>query len=171
MKGISYKPLWIGLTMVITTHCYSADLVGKWTGKMSLDGSAIKKQLQVKSAKLTGEKKKAVENRLKMIEQSIQIVDKTKIRMDVKKGGVAFIEFNRNGKAEPEWCKWKVKGKQLVLSGFTGGGDTMMNLEGSIADSGKTLIFDMSFVIQQQMAHQGLKSSSKPKMTLTFKKS
>lgn len=171
MKGIICKPFWLGLTIAISAQCLSSDLVGKWSGKMTLDGSAIKKQLQEQSTKLTGEKKRLVESRLKLIDQSIQIVDKTKIRLDVKKGGVALIEFVRNGKAEPEWCKWKVKGKSLELSGFSGGGDATMNLVGSIANSGKTLIFDMSFVIQQQMNLQGLKSSSKPKMTLTFKKS
>jgi hypothetical protein len=90
--------------------------------------------------------------------------------MDIKKGGVAFIEFTRNGKAEPEWCKWVMKGKKLSLNGFTGGGDSTMSLEGEVLDNGKKIVFDMSFVIEKQMKSQGLKSSIKPKMTLTFRK-
>jgi hypothetical protein len=171
MKRSLTKWFWIASICLLSAQSYSADLVGKWTGKMTLDGSTLKKQLREQSAKLTGEKKAQVENRIKMIDQSIQVVDKTKIRMDLKKGGVAFIEFNRNGKAEPEWCKWAMKGKKLALTGFSGGGDATMTLEGVVSEASKTLTFDMSIIIAQQMNAQGLKSASKPKMTLTFKKS
>lgn len=171
MRRIFGKILTNVLVLAVAMLAFATDLSGKWTGKMTLDGSALKKKLQEQSAKLTGEKKKQVESRIKMIDQSIQIVDKTKIKLDIKKGGVAFIEFNRNGKPEPEWCKWVLKGKKVTLSGFTGGGDTLMTLDGVVGETAKTLTFDMSFVIQQQMKSQGLKSASSPKMTLTFQKS
>jgi hypothetical protein len=171
MKGILKKSICIILASGMTSIALTADLVGKWTGKMTLDGSAIKKQLREESAKLTGERKKQVENRIKIIDESIQIVEKTKIKMDIKKGGVAFIDFNRNGKSEPEWCKWSVKGKKVALTGFSGGGNAMMNLDGVVADAGKSLVFDMSSIMAQQMNAQGLKSAKKPKMTLTFRKS
>ncbi len=170
MKGVLTKSLWIVAASALSTTAFSTDLSGKWTGKMALDGTALKKQLKEQSANLTGKPKLQVENRMKIIDQSIQFVDKTKIKLDLKKGGVAFVEFNRNGKLEPEWCKWKSKGKKITLSGFTGGGDSMTTLQGTIAAGAKTLVFDMSYLIARQMSVQGLKASTKPKMTLTFKK-
>ncbi|MEI8283086.1 MAG: hypothetical protein WCG75_11825, partial [Armatimonadota bacterium] len=154
----------------LPTTAFSIDLSGKWTGKMALDGTALKKQLKEQSAKLTGKPKQQIDNRIKVIDQSIQFVDKTKIKLDLKKGGVAFVEFNRNGKSEPEWCKWKAQGKKITLSGFTGGGDSMTTLQGTIATGAKTIVFDMSYLIARQMNAQGLRASTKPKMTLTFKK-
>ena len=170
MKGVLSKSIWVVATCVLSTTAFSIDLSGKWMGKMALDGTTLKKQLKEQSAKLTGATKKRVEDRIKTIDESIQTVDKTKVKLDLKKGGVAFVEFNRNGKAEPEWCKWTVKGKKITLFGFSGQGNSTMTLDGTIADSGKSLIFDMSSMIAQQMNSQGLKAASIPKLTLTFKK-
>lgn len=171
MKQASMKLLCLFGAFASVASAHAADLAGKWTGKMALDGTTLKKQLKEQSAKLTGANKKRVEDRIKTIDESIQTVDKTKVKLDLKKGGVAFVEFNRNGKAEPEWCKWTVKGKKITLFGFSGQGNSTMTLDGTIADSGKSLIFDMSSMIAQQMNSQGLKAASIPKLTLTFKKS
>lgn len=171
MRGKSERILCLIGLFGLAMSAHAADISGKWTGKMSLDGSALKKQLKEQSAKLTGADKRRVEDRIKVIDESIQVVAKTKIKLDLKKGGIAYVEFIRNGKAEPEWCKWKVKGKKITLTGFSGGGDTIMALDGLIADAGKTLIVDMSPIMAHQMKSQGLKSALKPKMTLTFKKS
>lgn len=155
----------------LAAQALPADLTGKWVGKMVLDGTAMKKHLQDLSGKATPEQKKQIANRIKLIDESIQFVDKTKIRLDLKKAGVAFIEFDRNGKKEPEWCKWILKAKKLTLNGFTGGGDALMAMDGVVSNGEKTIVFDMSFVIEKQMSMQGLKSILKPKMTLTFQKS
>lgn len=171
MNGILRKSFFALTLCAISASALSANVIGKWTGKMTLDGSGLKKQLKEQSAKFSGERKKQVDDRLKLVDQSIQFIDKTKIRMDIKKGGIAFIEFNRNGKIEPEWCKWVVKGNKITLNGFTGGGDSTMALEGDILNGGKKLLFDMSFIIAKQMNAQGLKSAQKPKMTLSFTKS
>jgi hypothetical protein len=170
MKGILRKSLWIVATCALSTTAFSIDLSGKWTGKMVLDGSALVSQLKSQSQAATGNKKKQIESRLKTITESIQFVSKTKIRLELKKGGAAFIEFTRNDKPEPEWCKWVVSNKRIQLTGFSGGGDSTMVLDGIVAEENKKLIFDMSFVIAKQMDAQGLKSKSKPKMTLTFTK-
>ena len=160
----------LGLLCFCQISLAAENLAGKWTGKMTLDGSVLKKELNAQLSKVTGERKKAVESRIHMIDESIKVVEKTEIKMDLKKGGKAFVELTRNGKKEPEWCKWKAKGKAIFLNGFSGGGDATMALNGSITNSGKTLVFDMSPYFAGQMKSQGLRPAQKPKLTLTFKK-
>ena len=169
MNGIFNKSLCVILATGLSSIALTADVVGKWSGKMTLNGSVLRKQLVEQSSKLSGENKKQIDNRIRMIDESIKVVEKAKVKLDLKKGGVAFIEFTRNREAEPEWCKWSVSGKKVKLIGFSGGGNKM-TLDGSLGDSGKSILFDMSFLIAEQMKMQGLKSASKPKLTLIFKK-
>ena len=161
----------LGPLCLFQTILAAENLEGKWTGKMTLDGSVLKKELNAQLSKATGGRKNAIENRLHMIDDSIKVVEKTAVKMDLKKGGKAFVELTRNGKKEPEWCSWKAKGKAIFLNGFSGGGDATMALTGTVTDAGKTLVFDMSPYFAGQMKAQGLRPAQKPKLTLTFRKS
>jgi hypothetical protein len=148
----------------------AATIAGKWTGRMALDGSHLKKQLKQQSAIATGNKKKQIESRIRTIDQSIQMVAKSVIKLDLQKGGIAMLDFMRNGKSDPERGRWVQKGRKLFLLGLTGGGDTKLSLNGAVTEGGKTLLFDMSSMMEHEMSAKGLKSTVKPKLTLSFKK-
>lgn len=149
----------------------AANLPGKWTGKMKLDGTAYRNELVKRGKKLKGEEKKQLDQKIKLIDESIVSVGKTVIKLDIKKDGIAFIEFNRSGTKTPgEWCKWNLKGQNITLSGFSGMGDETMVFSGKMIEGGKKIQFDASQIILKQLQAKGLKNNHPPKLTITFTK-
>ena len=160
----------LSTVIFFATSALAAPVEGKWTGRMALDGSVMKQQLHKQLTTAIGGQKKQIEVRIRKIDESIQMVAKNVIKLGLQKNGVAVLDFMRNGKSDPEKGRWIQKGKKLFLLALTGGGDTKLNLNGSILDGGKTLIFDLSSMMEEEMKVQGLKPTVKPKLTLSLKK-
>ena len=156
---------------LFASTAFAADISGKWTGRMSLDSTAIKRELQKESVHANPAQKKDIEDRIRKIDASVQMVAKNVVKMDLKKGGVVILDLMRNGKSDPERGRWSRKGSKLFLLNLTGGGDKRFEMKGVILNGDKTLFFDMSEMMVQEMKAKGLRSTVRPKLTLSFKKS
>lgn len=164
------KILLVSCALGLAFSAFAADVTGKWNGKMKMDMGGMKKQIQAKAAKMTGDAKKQALMGISQIELAEKTLGKSVIQMELRKDGVVIISDKMSGKQEKDQGKWKLTGNKIVLSGFTGknGGPKVMN--GVVMDGGKTLFFDLSDEMKKQARSRGAQANVDGKLTLTFKR-
>lgn len=163
------RTILVASTAMLALNAFAADIVGKYTGKVSMDMSAARSAVQKQAAKLTGEKKKQLESQLTMFDSVKKVTEAMTLKLELVKGGVAKISQTANGKSTTENGKWTLTGNKVKLFGFSGKSGGPKELNGVVKNNGKVLFFDMSAEVKKQTAAMGpAQAALAPKVSISF---
>jgi hypothetical protein len=160
----------VASTAMLALNAFAADVTGKYTGRISLDLSDVKKMIQGMAAKAPADKKGQMTSQLAMLDSAKKATEAMTLKLELKKGGVATIEQSQGKQTKKETGKWAVNGTKIRMFGFTGTSGGPKEFSGVVKDGGKTLFFDLSAEMQKQAAAGGAPKGTGGKLTLTFKR-
>jgi hypothetical protein len=155
-------------TMAISA--FAADPTGKWNGKINMDLSGVKAMIKQQSAKLTGDKKKAAEGQMAMIDLNEKAFSKAVIKMEMKKDHTLSITQTMNGKSESDAGKWSQVGTKVKMFGFSAKNGGPKEMNGVLSANGKSLIIDLSEEMKKQAIKSGAPAGFSGKMVISFNK-
>ncbi|HLO97686.1 MAG TPA: hypothetical protein VK171_03735 [Fimbriimonas sp.] len=159
----------VASTAMLALNAFAADIVGKYTGKVTMDMSSARSAIQKQAAKLSGEQKKQVEAQLAMVDNVKKATEAMTLKLEIVKGGVAKISQTANGKSSTESGKWTVSGNTVKLFGFSGKSGGPKEMSGVVKNNGKVLFFDMSAEVKKQTAKMSPQQAAlAPKVSISF---
>jgi len=156
--------------LALSLSAYAADITGKWTGKMSMDMSALKAQFAAQAGNLKPEQKKMVEQQMAMASTMLAAM---RMNVDFQKGGKYTMTTTGtpgSQKAESETGTWTIKGNQVSMTGSKSGKGPR-TVVGTLSSNGKTITVDLTKEAKAQAAKSGAAKDTKvPPLTIVFTK-